>query len=272
MGSTDISWLNLLLGSFVLLLPVWILFHYKTGLVKAMVIAFARMGVQLTLVGIYLGYIFKLDYWWLNLLWVLMMIFAACFTIIKRSELKQRKFFIPVLIGVLANIILNAAIFSFIIVGKHNFFYARYLIPIIGMIIGNCLSSAIIGLRSFYQEISKEEERYRYYLMCGATKNEALFPFFSDALKNAFSPSIASTATIGLIWLPGMMTGQILGGSDPTTAIKYQIIIMIAIFVGGVVTVFLSLMLSKDFAFDEYYMFDKSIYLEKKQAKNKEGK
>ena len=63
-----------------------------------------------------------------------------------------------------------------------------------------------------------------------------------------------------------MMTGQILGGSDPTTAIKYQIIIMVAIFVGGVITVFLSLMLSKGFAFDEYDMFDKA-FIRKKAGK-----
>jgi putative ABC transport system permease protein len=226
------------------------------------------MGLQLTLVGIYLGFIFKHDSILINFLWVTIMILAGCFTIIKRSELKQKIFFLPVLLGVLANVIINFAVFILIIIGDTKFFSARYLIPITGMVIGNSITTSIVGLRSFYQSLSRDEDRYRFYLMSGATKNEALLSFFSEAMKDAFNPTIASTATIGLIWLPGMMTGQILGGSDPSIAIKYQIMIMVAVFVGGVVTVFISLMTSKRFAFDDYAKFDRRIYSEKKQKKN----
>jgi len=172
MGASDISWLNLFLGSLILLIPVAVLLYYKTGLTKAMLIAFGRMAVQLLLVGLYLMYIFKLNSLLVNFLWLLLMILAASLSIIKRSEIRISSFFVPVLMGVLADVIVNFLVFIFIISGTENFFNARYFIPLSGMIIGNCLSSGIIGIRSFYGSLSKNEERYKYSLMCGATRNE----------------------------------------------------------------------------------------------------
>ncbi|MBI5323849.1 MAG: ABC transporter permease [Ignavibacteriae bacterium] len=194
MGASDINWLNLLLGSLILLIPVAVLLYYKTGLTKTMLVAFGRMALQLFLVGLYLMYIFKLNSLIVNFLWLLVMIFAASISIIKRSEIQIKRFFIPVLMGVLADVAVNFLVFIFIISGSENFFNARYFIPLSGMIIGNCLSSGIIGIRSFYGALSKNEEKYRYYLMCGASRNEALFPFMTAAMKDAFSPTIASTA------------------------------------------------------------------------------
>ncbi len=264
MSGTDISWINLALGALVILIPLWIFYYFKTGLVKATIIAFIRMAIQLTLVGLYLRYIFEYNAVWLNVLWVFLMTFAASATVVKRSELRLKRFFAPVLAGVLTNVVINGAMAALIVVGGDRFFEARYIIPIMGIFIGGSINSVVIALRSFYNALSRDEGRYRYYLMSGATKNEALGKFLSEALKDAFSPVVASTATIGLIWLPGMMTGQILGGSSPITAIKYQILIVVGIFVGSVVTVFVSLNASKTVAFNEYDRFDRSSFAAKK--------
>ncbi len=260
MGATDISWMSLILGSMIMIIPIWIFAYYKTGLVKATILSFSRMSLQLILVGVYLKYIFDLNSIYINLGWVLIMVIAASFTVIKRSELSQRLFYIPVILGIIVNILINGTIVAFILIGSDEFFNARYIIPIMGMFIGNSLTSSIIGLRSFYQNLVKDEDRLKYYLACGASEKEAISPFIRDALKEAFNPSIASTATIGLIWLPGMMTGQILGGSDPITSIKYQIMIIIGIFVGGVISTFINLSLSRKYALDGYGMINRKIF------------
>jgi putative ABC transport system permease protein len=265
LNGNDISWVEMVFGTLVIAIPIIILYYYRTGLNKPLAIAFLRMIIQLSLVGLYLEYIFDLNSTLVNIGWAVLMIFAAAYTIVERVELKMKYFFLPILIGIIAGILINGSIFAFILVGAGSFFDARYIIPIMGMLIGNSLNSAILGVRSFFKKLSSDVERYRYYLMCGATRNEALFQFISEAMQDAFSPTIASTATIGLIWLPGMMTGQILGGSDPITAIKFQIMIIITIFVGSVITLFISLNLSKRFVFDDYDMFDRGVYVEKKK-------
>ena len=85
----------------------------------------------------------------------------------------------------------------------------------------------------------------------GATKFEASLPYFKEAVLVSINPTIASMATIGLVSLPGMMTGQILGGSIPVDAIRYQIAIMIAIFVTKYFNIFLAIFLTSIRMFDK---------------------
>jgi putative ABC transport system permease protein len=245
MTSSDISWLNLGIGALSLLVVIAIFYYYKTGLIKSTLIAFARMAVQLFLVGIYLKYIFKIDNIYINLLWVLLMAVAAGLTISKRSELNTRLYFLPVFIAVVINVLFNSIVIYFLIIPGGSYLRAQYMIPITGMLIGNSISSTVVGLRSLYRSLNQDRDRYRYDIMCGATKDEAIFPFITEAMRAAFNPMIANTATIGLIWLPGMMTGQILAGSDPASAIRYQAMIMLTVFVASVITLHISILLSK---------------------------
>lgn len=256
MSQIDIDILGLVVVFLSMSIPLYYFWFYKTGLNKPMLSSFGRMAGQLILVGLYLEYIFEWDNIYINLLWVFIMIFAATFLIIKRSEIRLKTFFIPILATIFTSFIFNGLIFTFFIIGKDSFFSARYIIPIAGMIIGNSITSTIIGLRSFFTGLKDDEEKYKFYLMTGATRKEALFDFIKKSLKDGFNPVIASTATIGLIWLPGMMTGQILGGSDPTTAIKYQIVIVVSIFVGSVINVIMSINLAKRLIFDNRDMID----------------
>ncbi len=99
-------------------------------------------------------------------------------------------------------------------------------------------------------------------LPLGALLHEAVRPFVTEACQAALAPSVATMATIGLVSLPGMMTGVILGGAEPMTAIKYQIAIMIAIFSGTAVIVVLGIRLTMHLAFDHYGILKVSVFRE----------
>ena len=133
-------------------------------------------------------------------------------------------------------------------------FTAQYFIPISGMILGNMLSANVIALNSFYGSLNRERQLYLYLLGNGASPSEALTPFMREALIKSFNPTIASMAVMGLIALPGTMTGQILGGSSPSVAIKYQIMLMITIFASSLISVLLTLWISRKKTFDKYGM------------------
>ncbi len=256
----DINYLRLFLGYALMLIPIGILWYYKTGLVKDTIIATLRMTVQLLLVGLYLEYIFKLNNAWLNIAWLIIMATLATSTIIRRTGLKYKYFLAPILISTLISILIIDAYFLGIVIKLDNVFDARYLIPITGMLLGNTIRNVIISLNAFYNRIDDEQNLYRWYLANGATRKEALLPFMRDALKKAFNPVIANTAIMGLISLPGMMTGQILGGSNPNVAVKYQIMLMITIFSSGILNVLLSIRFSNRFAFDHYGNLRKEIF------------
>lgn len=241
----DISWIDVISVSGILIIPIFVLAYYKTGQLKTMGWSFLRMTLQLSLVGFYLEYIFEIDSVAINMAWVFLMIIAAGFTITKRSDISLSRYYLPVTAGIIVNVLINGLVFAFFIFEDNSFFSARYIIPVMGMVIGNTLNTAIVAIRAYFSSLKKERQKYRYYLMLGASENEALYKFSSEAMKIAFSPMLASVATMGLIWLPGMMTGQILGGSNPLTAIKYQFLIMIAIFTGSVITVAVTLKIAQ---------------------------
>ncbi len=251
-GAQDISYLNLSLGYILMIIPVFIFWYYKTGLVKDTIIAFIRMTIQLFLVGFYLKYVFQWNYWWLNLIWGLVMVTVAAVTVGRRSNMKKSLFILPIFIAVLFSMIIIDVFFLGIVIKLDNLFDAMYFIPITGMILGNCLRSNVIALNSYYKSLNKDRTMYRFLIANGATREEALTPFMRESLKLAFNPSIANTAVIGLISLPGMMTGQLLGGSNPDVAIKYQIMLVITIFVASLLTVFLSIKIVNMFVFDKF--------------------
>jgi len=256
----DINYFELFTGYALMLIPVFALWYYKTGLVKDTLIATARMTIQLLLVGLYLEYIFKLNSIVVNIGWVVLMTVVASYTIVSRSNLKYKLFFIPVALSGIISIAVTDAYFLGFVVKLDNIFDARYFIPVTGMLLGNTIKNVVIALDNFYQKIYDEENYYRRHLANGATKKEALLPFMRDALKTAFNPMIATTAIMGLISLPGMMTGQILGGSNPNVAVKYQIMLLITIFSSAVLNVVLTIFFSNRFAFDAYDNLRKDIF------------
>ncbi len=248
----DINYFNFALGFLLMAIPIAIFAYYRTGLVKSTVISIVRMTIQLFLVGFYLKYIFEWDKWWLNLLWALIMVVVAAHTIGGRTNMKRIIFIIPIFTAILSSMFIVDGFFLGIVIKLDNVFSAMYFIPITGMIIGNSLKDNVVALNDFYKSLNKNRVMYNFYLANGASRAEALKPFMRKSLQTAFNPRIASTAVIGLIALPGMMTGQLLGGSSPEIAIKYQIMLVITIFAASTITVFLTILLVNRFVFDQY--------------------
>lgn len=243
----DISWIDLAIGYLLIVVPIIIFRYYQTGMVRSTIIAVIRMGVQLFLVGLYLEYIFTLNNYWINIGWVLMMIVIASFTAIRRSGLNRKIFLLPVMLAMTLSIFAVDLYFLGVVVKLDYLFEARYFIPITGMLIGNSMNNNIIAFNTYFTGLEREQVQYRFALANGATVNEALKKFISEALQRSLNPTIATASVMGLISLPGMMTGQILGGSDPSVAIKYQIMVMISILVCSILTVVLSILISNKF-------------------------
>jgi len=250
--TVDISYFNLFLGYLLLIIPVVVFYYFKTHLVKDSLVAVLRMTIQLFVVGLYLEILFEYNDAWINSAWWVLMVVVAAFTIVRRASLKRKYFLIPLFISLAISLFLIDLYFLGIIIELDYAFESRYFIPISGILLGNCLKTNILGLNTFYKKLHSEITLYRYYLANGATRSEALIPFMREALRTAFNPLIAGISVIGLISLPGMMTGQILGGSSPNVAIKYQIMLMMAIFVSTVISVILTILIANNFVFDKY--------------------
>lgn len=264
MGAQDLDLLSLA-SLLVFLIPVfYINRRLKLTINKTMTFSIIRMCIQLSFVGIYLEVLFKFNSPVLNMVYLLIMISIACQSILRASNLKILKFFIPVFFSLLLPFTIVLLFFNAVVVRIDNLFEAKYMIPIGGMLLGNCLRSIIIGLNIFYTGIKKDEKVYLYSLSLFSSRIQALKPYFKESITASITPTIASMATIGLVSLPGMMTGQILGGSIPIVAIKYQIAIMLSIFYTEYFSTILSVLFSLKAGFNELDVLNQDIFISKK--------
>jgi putative ABC transport system permease protein len=218
---------------------------------KKIVISVVRMIVQLSLVGFYLQYIFKINNKFLNVLYILIMMFVASISISNSTKLKQKKLYFPIYMSMIIPNLFMVFFFNFVVIRLNNIFDARYIITIGGMLLGNVLSGDIVGVNSFFKDIEENKNVINYDLSLGATLLQAIKPYIKNALTASIRPTVSSMATIGLVSLPGMMTGQILGGSVPFEAIMYQIAIMIAIYVTRYINILMSIIVLNKYIFDK---------------------
>ncbi len=229
-GAPYIPWWLLGVAFLLLALPLTLNAWLGLGLARDLVLAVARMSLQLVLAGIYLSYLFQWDHPLLNLAWLFVMLVAAAGSVLYHSALRLRTFIVPAFAALAIATLAIVLYINAFVVRLENLLEARYLVVLGGMLLGNCLSANIISASRFYQSLYSGLDRYEFRLGNGATLTQALQPFVRESLTAALRPGIATMMTMGLVSLPGMMTGQMLGGSSPNIAIKYQIVIMIAIF------------------------------------------
>ncbi|UCC12360.1 MAG: ABC transporter permease [candidate division WOR-3 bacterium] len=263
MQTPDITIVSLFLCSLLLFIPLAISIIFRLRIIRSTLWAVLRMVVQLVLIGIFLRYLFQFNNGILNVAWIFVMIFVATANVINKTQLRFKVFVLPTLASFVIATLFVVLYFTGIVLRLDNIIDARYFVVIGGMLLGNSLRGDIIGIGNFYRAVRRNENRYLYHLACGATTMEALSPYFKESFISALQPTIATMATMGIVFLPGMMTGQILGGVSPLLAIKYQIAIMIAIFVSTTIAINLTILFTVRTCFNEYGIVRKTIFAQK---------
>jgi len=250
---------SVLLFLSLLFIPALIISVRSLRLAKDLLVSVLRMIVQLMLVGVYLQFLFEKNSPVITILWVIVMVIIANSAIIQRAGLKRRILFLP---AFAASLIVTAvvSVLMLLTVGVTPLWDAPYLIPLVGMVLGNVLQGNVIALDRFYASLKKERSLYELMLFNGASRNEALAPFRERAVRAAISPAIGGMMTMGLVSLPGMMTGQILGGTIPIEAIKYQLVIMTAVFLSLFFSIVVNLMVTPLRSFTHYSVLKSDLF------------
>ncbi|KAB7708212.1 iron export ABC transporter permease subunit FetB [Bacillus aerolatus] len=194
----------------------------KLGLEKDMVIAVVRSAVQLLVIGYVLTFVFSSNSPFFTIVMVVLMIAVAAQNIVKR------KYGFPKLgWRVVVTLFAIEAVSMLFLIGLNIIPPApRYIIPFSGMIIGSSMIIASLLLNRLNAEIISRKAEINVVLSLGGTPKQAVHMILKDAVRASMIPSIDSAKTIGLVQLPGMMTGQIIAGADPVQAVRFQLIIV----------------------------------------------
>jgi len=195
-----------------------------------LVVASVRTVVQLLLVGLVLEWVFRFDRWYLVLALASLMTLIAGLTAIGRTERRYRGIWIDAVISIWSSawMVMGFALFV-VLHGIEKWFQPQYAIPLLGMVLGNTLNGVTIGLHSFLEALVRERDQIDSLLALGATRWEAARHPVQHSVRTGMIPIINSMMIVGLVSLPGMMTGQLVSGMSPIEAVKYQIVIMFLI-------------------------------------------
>lgn len=200
-------------------------FHLK--LERDLLWGTVRTFAQLFMVGYALKYVFLINHPAPILGIYIWMIFWAARAVRSRVNDKKIPIFIPTFITMALSYVLITSVVTSVIIRVEPWYEPRYFIPLGGMIIGNSMNAVSITLDRMLSDIKSFRQEIELSFCLGATYQEATTDILRNAIKAGMIPSINALMTVGLVSLPGMMTGQILAGSPPLTAVKYQIVVML---------------------------------------------
>lgn len=213
---------DVFVASGLVFFAVGISYNQKLCLEREILMAALRAVLQLSVIGFVLDYIFSLEYWPATLFMLLSMAFVASMNAAKRG------IGIPRINTIVSVAIITGSVTTIGILLLFNIisFRPMEVIPISGMIIGNAMVASGLVVSRLKEAIEESKLAILTSLTLGASARQATQVSIQRAVKMGLMPNIDSMKTIGLVQLPGMMTGMILAGADPLQAVRYQILVV----------------------------------------------
>ena len=231
MNAIILSYWDLALAALLILINGALSLALSLNLERQLLIAAARMVVQLILVGLVLTTLFSLvSPFWTTVAALAMVAFAGREVMARQERRLTGGWGYGLGTGCMLFAAGLVTIFALATqVSPDPWYHPRYAIPLLGMVLGNTMTGISLGLHTLTSTLVRERSAVEARLMLGGSRQEALLPVTRTAMKAALMPIINSMAATGLVSLPGMMTGQILAGANPEEAVKYQLLVMFLI-------------------------------------------
>ena len=232
-GPVDVTWPDLALAGALVLVAVGVARWERLGLARRFAVGAVRATVQLVAVGYLLTALFAADQWWLVLLALAAMLAAATHTAASRPKTRGdaavttpgalwRASGLALLLGAG----LTLAYVDAVVLRVRPWYDARYLVPLFGMILGNAMNGAALAAERLASELQLRRGEVEAWLALGASPAQATAEAARQAMTAALLPAANALAVVGIVQLPGMMTGQILAGQSPLLAVRYQLVVV----------------------------------------------
>ena len=253
MNVISLSALDLSLAALLVIILATLSFVLKLGLSNRIIIAAIRTVLQLLLIGLVLKTLFEqVSLLWVSALSILMLLIAG-----REVMARQQRRFGGVWgygLGTLSMFVSSFALTIYalvVIVGTDPWYTPQYAIPLLGMMLGNTMTGVALALDKLTTSAWQQRAIIEARLILGQDWRTAIGDITRESVRIGMIPMINAMAAAGLVSLPGMMTGQILSGTDPVEAVKYQILIMFLITAGTGFSAMLATWIGARHLFDE---------------------
>lgn len=255
----------LILSTVPLLVYAVLARHLDLGIDNNIIVGCLRTFVQLSILGTILKPIFEQKNVYLVIGYIIFMILIAAFEANRRTKYVFEGQFLGVTGALVINVCL-VALFAFAIIIRPKPVYSpQYVIPICGMLLGNCINGISLSLNHMSTAMVEQQREIELNLSFGATSSEAVQRLLRESVKVGITPLLNNLAIIGLVSIPGMMTGQILGGSPVMQAARYQMLIMYLITACSLGAILMQVMyvVQRGFDYSHTLVLDKFVKVSK---------
>lgn len=225
----SLSYADLAIASALILINGVLSVLLKLQLERQLLLAGVRTVVQLLAIGYVLGWVFQFAHWYVVLPLMCGMTLVAGICASGRRKERHRGLLTDSVVSVWLSSWLVTAIGLFVVLRVRPWYEPQYAIPILGMILGNTLTAVSLGIERMARELKSHRGVVDMILGLGGTRWEAARGAAAQAVRAGMMPTLNQMSVVGIVSLPGMMTGQILAGQSPTEAVRYQIVIMFLI-------------------------------------------
>ncbi|CAG8516883.1 10942_t:CDS:2 [Cetraspora pellucida] len=242
-NTIPLHWSNVGIASLFIFVSGLISLWLGLRLEKSLLTSSIRCVVQLTIMGLVLEDVFRMRHPIIVLGMIFVLVFLGANEIVfNKSKRRHTGMYMSVLASLGISTILVGIIGSRYAMLQIPFWDPQVFIPTMGMLLGNCMSAIAVGVSYALEQFSEQKEKIEMFLAFGATRWEAGRSVATEAIRLAMLPTINSMSIIGLISIPGMLTGQLIGGAPIMDAIKYQQIIMFMISASSALGVLMSIL------------------------------
>ena len=220
-------------------------YHFSLGIEKKLLIGFVRSIVQLLLLGyVLLNLIYSLNSPWIVAFYLLAMISIASIEVANRQKLTYAGQYYDAWLSCFIGGGISGIYASLIVFHPNPWWDPKIFIPTTGMIIGNSVSGPAVALDRLFSDVNDKRHEVEVRLAFGGTGFEALLPATRAAIIAAMTPNLNMLSIVGLVSIPGMMTGQLLGGATPLVAAQYQMAILFLLTTTTVISTYLAIKLA----------------------------
>jgi len=231
-----ISLIDLLIALLFVGVTALVSYWQGLGLERDIAVGTVRTFVQLLTVGFVLQRLFDASRWYWVVAALAAMTTVAGYNAMKRQSGAKQGLFAVMTAAIAAGGGIALMLVIGVVLRVRPWYQPQYVIPIAGMIIGNSMTGAALVVNRFHSELTLRRSEVEASLALGATSREAAAGALRESLRAAMMPTINSMMTVGLVQLPGMMTGQIISGVSPLDAVRYQVVVMLMIAAATAVT------------------------------------
>lgn len=223
-----ISYLSMVLGLLLLLPGGYLIYAYDRLSWKKALTAVVRLLAQMAVIGSLLWGLYSYGSPWLALLWLALLVVAAAFLMVSRCHIRSRVLFAPACVAMFVSVLVVTAYVLLVVLQPQSPLSVRWTVPVMGLLMAHVLTTNIPAVRTYFDCLHQDSQAYFTVLGNGGRRRQALAPYVARALKSITVPTMANLSVMGLLVMPMLLSGLLIGGMDAVEAVFVFVVLVLA--------------------------------------------